>query len=648
MRWPPKHDHRVSPEPTIAVALAVVIAAGCGASRPKLDNATLTGRRIDDVDIDGNNEFSDSQIIAGLAHRPRDGYVFRSYTHYDPLALRVDQRRVVAFYNERGYFDAKVTSVRVRRDGEDIDVRFRVKEGEPTKISAVKIEGIKGDLRFELLKIAGEADVKPGARFRHPSYLDTKVLLRRAVQLRGYARAKVEGRVEIVRESHEAHVIYSVTPGQLYRFGDIVVDGNQIVPDSVVLERIDWRRDDLFDPDALDRTRARLLELRVFSSVRLDYAPAGDGTDLLDITVKVSEGNRNLLKLGGGVLFDPSRLEVRAIGRYTRKGVLDPLTNLRSELRPGYVLLSTEDFQNELTFEGLIGLERIDFLFPRVRLRVNGTVEREITEAYTTLGPGARLSLDRPFFRDRLRVTAGWVFRYLLSFVPKDDSIAAALALDEPYRLGYFEQSVILDLRDQPILPSRGFYASMRAEQGTIAAGGKFDYLRFLAELRGYLPVSERLVLAFRAASGILNTSGSEPVTQRFYSGSVNHRGFGFRRLSPFAFDDSGEQREPIGGSGLVEASGEVRLQLTTFKSFPVRLVGFVDAGDVEQTFDAIDLANPHVAVGFGFRWDLPIGPLRLDFGRRVNRLDAMEPDGALNPDPGARWAFHFGLGEAF
>ena len=88
-------------------------------------------------------------------------------------------------------------------------------------------------------------------------------------------------------------------------------------------------------------------------------------------------------------------------------------------------------------------------------------------------------------------------------------------------------------------------------------------------------------------------------------------------------------------------------MRVATFKSFPIRVVGFVDAGDVRESFADIDLAKPHVAVGLGFRWDLPIGPLRVDVGRRVNRTGAMT-DGALNPDPNAVWAFHFGLGEAF
>ena len=635
----------MSHERTVAAAMCAVLLAGCGASRPKLDNNTLTGRRIDDVEITGNSEYSDSEIIEGLAHRPRDGFVFRKYTYYDPLALRVDRRRVVSFYKERGYFNAAVTAVGIKRDGEDIDLRFRVREGASTRISKVEVTGIFGSLRERLLEIAAESDIERGERFRHPEYIETKVLLRRAVQARGYARAEVEGTVEVNRDTREAKVIYTVTAGRLYRFGAVTVEGNKRVPDDVVLERLDWREDDLFSPGALDRTRARLLELRVFSGVRLDYKPRGDGSDLLDVTVKVSEGNRNLLKLGGGVLFDPSRLEIRAIGRYTRKGVFDPLTNLRAEVRPGYVLLSSEDFDNQLTFEGLVGLERIDFIFSRVRARVTGTVEREVAEAYTSLGPGARLSIDRPFFRDQLRLNAGWVFRFL-SFDFEDDTLEAALDTEDPYRLGYFEQSLTLDLRDQPILPSRGFYAEVRAEQGTAAAGGAFTYLRLLAELRGYMPISDRLVFAVRAAGGALSATGAEPVTQRFFSGSVNHRGFAFRRLSPFAVDESGEN-EPLGGGGRVEASGEARLKIATFKSFPVRLVGFVDAGDVRESFSDIDLARPHVAVGLGFRWDLPIGPLRIDVGRRVNRT-GVTTDGAINPEPNRLWAFHFGLGEAF
>lgn len=628
-------------------ALVIAGLAGCGGARPKLEESVLVGRRIDDVEIEGNDEFSDSEIIEGLAHRPRQGWVFRSYTHYDPLALRVDERRISAFYRERGYFGAGVTSVKIRKDGEDIDVRFRVKEGQPTRIGAVAVEGVTGPLRRELAAVAAGAGIERGARFRHPLYLETKVLLRREALSRGYAAARVDGTVEVDRDTREARVVYRVALGQLYRFGTVEVKGNQLIPDTVVLDRIDWEPGELFDPAALDRTRTRLIELRVFNSVRLDYEPVGGGADQVAVTVEVSEGNRNVLKLGGGFLFDPTRLEVRAIGRYTRKGVLGPLTNLRSELRPGYVLLSTEDFENELTFEGLVGLERIDFLFPKVRLRATTSVEREVAEAYTTLGPGLRLSLDRPFWRDRVVITAGWVFRYLLLFNPEDSVIADVLDVEEPYRLGYFEQNVILDLRDRPILPTSGFYAAVRAEEGSAAAGGAFDYLRLLAEARAYIPVTDRLVFAARGAAGILRTRGDEPITQRFYSGSADHRGFAFRRLSPFAIDASGE-REPVGGAGLIETSFEARLRLTTLKSFPLRLVTFVDAGDVRESFDAIDLGNPHVAVGLGLRWDLPIGPLRIDLGRRVTRTGLMEADGALNPAPGSLWAFHFGLGEAF
>ena len=42
------------------------------------------------------------------------------------------------------------------------------------------------------------------------------------------------------------------------------------------------------------------------------------------------------------------------------------------------------------------------------------------------------------------------------------------------------------------------------------------------------------------------------------------------------------------------------------------------------------------------------VGTIRADVGMRLNRLDAMQPDGRQNPDPGDRFAFHFSLGEAF
>lgn len=626
------------------LALGAALVAGCGGSSAHLGKYQLEGRRIDDVDIVGNQTFSDDEIIEGLAHRPREGLISRHYTHYDPLALEVDRKRVVSFYRERGYFAAKVAAVKIERDGDDIDIVIRVVEGEPTRITAVDVRGAPARLRPTLDRLIREAGVVPGARMRHPRYLELKEELRRAMVEAGYAHAEVSGTIEVDRAAGGARVALRLEPGPLVRFGAVTIAGNHLVPESSIRERLAWKRGDVFDPDALARTRARLLSLGVFNSVRLDVARAAAPADRLDVRVRVSEGKRNQLKLGGGTTFDPTRLELHAVARYSREGVLDPLTTLRAELTPGYVVLNTESTDHDLVFEGLLGLERIDFLIPQLRARANITARRDLLEAYTSFGPGARLGLDRPLFSNRVHLSGGWTFRQLQLDV--QNALEDQLMLESPYRLGFFDQTLIVDLRDRPIGPSRGAFAQVRLEEGTSFAGSAFDYLRGDAELRGYLPLSG-VVLAARGRVGWLDASGDEPITQRFYSGSSGHRGFGFRRLSPFLVDADGNAR-PVGGGGLVELGFELRIPITTIHDLPLRLVTFSDLGDVRPSFQDIDLGQLHIAAGAGVRLDTPLGPFRLDLARRLNRLDPTQPDGTPNPDPGSAWAFQFSLGEAF
>ena len=50
-----------------------------------------------------------------------------------------------------------------------------------------------------------------------------------------------------------------------------------------------------------------------------------------------------------------------------------------------------------------------------------------------------------------------------------------------------------------------------------------------------------------------------------------------------------------------------------------------------------------HTAAGFGLRYPTPVGALRFDIGRRLNRVA-----GDSEPRSGDRYAFHLSVGEAF
>jgi outer membrane protein assembly factor BamA len=103
----------------------------------------------------------------------------------------------------------------------------------------------------------------------------------------------------------------------------------------------------------------------------------------------------------------------------------------------------------------------------------------------------------------------------------------------------------------------------------------------------------------------------------------------------------------PLGGFTLWEASLELRFPLAGELAGAV----FGDASDVSARRLSFRFNRPHLSVGFGLRYDTPVGPVRFDVGYRVPGAQA--PKGAADEFVPKTFlslplALSFGIGEAF
>jgi outer membrane protein insertion porin family len=148
---------------------------------------------------------------------------------------------------------------------------------------------------------------------------------------------------------------------------------------------------------------------------------------------------------------------------------------------------------------------------------------------------------------------------------------------------------------------------------GFIAGGGLGgdvqDYGISLESAKYFLLPFDIILLIKGELAVVDSWGGSDdvPIFDRLYlGGSNNLRGFDYREVGPVD-----EFNNPIGGSSLGYTTFEVTIPIVP----RVRVAVFSDFGFVNPTAYDFSTSNLNADIGVGLQRDLPIGPIRVDYG---------------------------------
>lgn len=688
---------------TLFLLCAELAALGCG---PKIPH----GPWVHKIYIDGAKQVKAKDVRGKMLVQQSPWVPFTPKKYLDhSLNAETDRERIATYYRTRGFYNAEVPKVEVTPYKTDdkkpktdpawvkaVDIHYTVVEGQPVRIAKLTIDGLE-NIGEDGVWARRKLGLDLGKVFEHTPYLLSKEGFLHRLRQRGYAFADfILAEVAVDRTTLTAEIDWHVDPGEKVRLGDVTIEGTKNVDVEALRKHAAVPTGDVFKPDILDGVQGKLYSLGLFTAVRVEPVENPQRPDLADVKITVTEGKHRELRLGVGVGIESLRTEVHGEAVYTQRRFLGGLRQLQLTLQPGYAALPAV-WANPIYRHGPMLLFKSEFtqpdlIGPSSALTLALNYNLGIEYAYQYHGPEARLGVNRSFWHDRFRAAVAYDFQFL-DFFNVDPSIENNLSESgslfgflDPYRLGYFQEQLILDLRNRPVDARRGFYAALLSEQGGIYTGSAFDYQKLMPEVRGYVPIGERVTIAARLVFGQMFTQGElgSPITQRFYLGGPNsHRGFTYNRLSyqvcsgvplgavpiptrlPCDSDASkiaDFRRIPTGGDQMLLGQLEFRLSLFKLAGNWVSMVAFADAGDVAAPRNAckegqdcpavaypdqIDLKRLHVAVGGGLRYRTVIGTIRFDLGVRLNRLEAVE-DGIENPDPGERIAYHISIGEAF
>ena len=175
--------------------------------------------------------------------------------------------------------------------------------------------------------------------------------------------------------------------------------------------------------------------------------------------------------------------------------------------------------------------------------------------------------------------------------------------------------SVVFDSRDNPLLSHKGQRVTFSPFISGGVLGGDTQVYGLDLEGSQYFHLPKDLILLINGEIATVSQWGNGtdvPIFERlFLGGSNNLRGFPFREVGP-----QDENGEPLGGKTMARTTVEITFPLIE----KARGAVFYDTGFVNTSQWAFGFNHIASDVGVGLRLDLPIGPLRLDYGYPLQR----------------------------
>ncbi|MCL5099315.1 MAG: outer membrane protein assembly factor BamA [Candidatus Omnitrophica bacterium] len=527
-----------------------------------------------------------------------------------------DKEKLVDFYRNEGYIDFEIKDIKFDEiNPKWMIIRFFVSEGRQYKVGKIDFKGNKLFTGADILKgvASGGKPIRPemtvGKVFTPKGLAEDIEAIRSFYGSKGYIDTRIIAERNPNTETGTMDLVFEIEEGDKSYIEKIEIRGNTKTKDKVIRRELAVAPGEVFNMVNVDRSKGRLEQMNYFSKVEARPEPSDAGPNRKNLVVSVEEKNTGNLMVGAGF------------------STVDDIV--------GFVELSQGNFDlfNPPYFTGggqkfrirtQIGTQRQDyeitfiepwFLGRKLALSVD-LYYRELdflSDYYNEREAGTRFGLTRALGSDYLIGGISYTLENIgLTDIQPDAPVA--IKQEAGYSLvSKVGASIAYDTRNNAMLPDKG----QRTEFLTELAGGPFggdrDFykleLRSAWYFKGFLPGH---IIELTGHAGVVDAYSGDRVhlfDRWFLGGMYSLRGFKYRRAgSDETYDPSGE---PLGGNTYWYGSAEYSIPIIQRLRFAV----FYDIGNVYKDAYDFDFSDFLDDWGVGLRLNLPIGPLRFDYG---------------------------------
>jgi outer membrane protein insertion porin family len=572
-----------------------------GTSRVVFTITEGTKGAIGAIRFEGNTKFSDKILRKEMKTKGKTFYSFIDKSgRLDETQLEQDVNAVKEYYQDHGYIDVEVKEVRRERAKGKMTIVVVLVEGPIYHVGKIQITGTKAAPENKVRQLL---KMKEGGIYSPKQIREDSKKIADAYGSGGFVDLQVtptgipagQGRIDIHYQIQEGG------PSFVQR---INIVGNSRTKDKVIRREVLIAPGDVLNSVRVEVTKKRLDNLGYFEKV--ETYPEDTGVNgRKDLTIQVQEKRTGSLNFGAGF------------------STIDQLV--------GFVEMSQGNF-DLLNWPNFTGAGQ------KFRFRIQyGNTRKDVT-----------LSLTEPYFLDRRLSLGGEIFfreaDYLSAIYSQRNygfsmetrkAVAPFTAVSLQYRIEAIElfnvnptassqilleqgqstksqvtASITNNTTDNPFLTRTGRRISLTPYVAGGFLGGTEQIVGVSLEARQYFHLWKDSILLFSGMlAGVDNWGDGTRVRiydRLFLGGSNDLRGFNFRDVSPR--DINGE---PLGGQSMASLTVEYTVPIIEKARFAV----FYDTGFVNAAPWDFSTENVVSDVGVGLRLDLPIGPLRIDYG---------------------------------
>jgi outer membrane protein insertion porin family len=559
------------------------------------------------IQIKGNHTISNSKLKRNLTLKAKNiSHIilfWKTKPKFNEFYLEEDIKQIIVNYQKEGFLHVLVSAEKkILSKNKELILIFTIEENEPVITQSLNyllnVETGEDETRFQ--KILHEHktkwELKSGYKFRDDNVQSTRKQIYRLLHENGYPFPEVDFFLDLKNKNLNVDVTYQIDTGHYCDFGKISVAGNDKTPSNVILKQVSIQENEMFSQNEIEKTQRFVQQLGMFQVVTIRNRLTDIVDNKIPIEIFVQELPYWTIKTGIGYGLEERfrvTLNVKKLGFlggarradfYAKHSFLEPYHFSLKLIQPSFL-----NRQNTLSMNPFLRKEHetgydLDRLGIILMLQQNVSASTHIFSNY---------KFERNFLEEKQTIRSELSNHY--------------------YNKSSISWGISSNNSEPPFYPDKGFYFSAVTTLSGLKFGSKFHYIQGLFDVRKYLQITDKSVLAMKGKLGMMKPVwGDEitPIEERFYAGgSSSIRGWGRGEIGPH-----NEDGVSVGGNSYLEGSLELRQRI--YKIF--YLVIFGDAGNVWQLHNQYDFNDLLYAGGLGIRIKTPLGPIRFDAAQPV------------------------------